>query len=95
MVGTKGATNMLSLLALLLGILIPLAILIIAFTWFTSKAGDSTPSGPWPFQPRKPLSAVEQILWFRLTEALPDHIVLAQVQLSRLLSAKKGHNFHQ
>jgi hypothetical protein len=79
----------------LLWLFIPLAILVVAIAWLKSKSTDATLSGQWPFQPRKPLSLVEQVLWFRLTEALPDHIVLAQVQLSRLLSVKKGHNFHQ
>jgi very-short-patch-repair endonuclease len=48
----------------------------------------------WPFYARKPLSEPEQILYFRLINALPDHIVLAQVQLSRLLGVKKGNNYH-
>lgn len=48
----------------------------------------------WPFYSKKPLSAPEQVLYFRLTKALPDHIILAQVQLSRLLGVKKGNN-HQ
>lgn len=48
----------------------------------------------WPFYPRKPLSQPEQILYFRLTNALPDHVVLAQVQLSRFLGVKKGNNYH-
>jgi very-short-patch-repair endonuclease len=46
----------------------------------------------WPFYARKPLSEPEQILYFRLIKALPEHIVLAQVQLSRLLGVKKGNN---
>jgi len=32
-------------------------------------------------------------LYFRLVQALPDHIVLAQVQLSRLLGVKKTNNY--
>lgn len=47
----------------------------------------------WPFYAKKPLSPPEQILYFRLVEALPDYIVLAQVQLSRFLGVKKGHNY--
>ena len=43
--------------------------------------------------PRKPLTNPEQILYFRLLHALPDHIILAQVQLSRFLGVKKGNNF--
>ncbi|MEW9900822.1 DUF2726 domain-containing protein [Chitinivorax sp. PXF-14] len=45
----------------------------------------------WPFYAKKVMSGPEQVLYFRLTEALPDHIVLAQVQLSRLLGVRKGH----
>ncbi|GEM_PF-1648936 len=48
--------------------------------------------GPWPFYARNPLSSVEQVLYFRLCKALPQHMVLAQVQLSRMLGVKKGHN---
>lgn len=48
----------------------------------------------WPFYAKKPLSQPEQILYFRLVQALPNHIILAQVQLSRLLEVKKGNN-HQ
>lgn len=47
----------------------------------------------WPFYAKKPLSPPEQVLYFRLVEALPDYIVLAQVQLSRFLGVKKGHNY--
>jgi len=47
----------------------------------------------WPFYAKKPLSQPEQVLYFRLVQALPDHIVLAQVQLSRLLGVKKGNNY--
>ena len=46
----------------------------------------------WPFYQRKPLSAPEQVLYFRLVKALPDHIILGQVQLSRLLGVRKGNN---
>ncbi|MDP1614479.1 MAG: DUF2726 domain-containing protein [Methylococcales bacterium] len=49
----------------------------------------------WPFYAKKPLSTPEQVLFFRLTEALPENIVLAQVQLSRLMGVKKGYNFHE
>jgi very-short-patch-repair endonuclease len=47
----------------------------------------------WPFYAKKLLSQPEQILYFRLVEALPNHLVLAQVQLSRLLGVKKGNNY--
>ncbi|WP_137936770.1 DUF2726 domain-containing protein [Chitinivorax sp. B] len=44
----------------------------------------------WPFIAQKPMSEPEQILYFRLTQAFPDHIVLAQVGLSRILGIRKG-----
>ena len=48
----------------------------------------------WPFYAKKPLSQPELVLYFRLVQALPEHIILAQVQLSRLVGVKKGNN-HQ
>lgn len=56
------------------------------------KGGDS---GPWPFYIKKPLSQPEQVLYHRLIRALPEHIVLAQVQVSRVLGVKKGSKFHE
>jgi hypothetical protein len=47
----------------------------------------------WPYYAKKPLSRPEQILYHRLTKALPDYVVLAQVQLSRVLGVEKGANF--
>jgi Protein of unknown function (DUF2726) len=56
----------------------------------------STPAtGPWPFYVKRPLSQPEQVLYHRLIRALPEHIVLAQVQVSRVLGVKKGSNFHE
>ncbi|MFZ4529766.1 MAG: DUF2726 domain-containing protein [Undibacterium curvum] len=46
----------------------------------------------WPYCLRRPLGAAEQILFHRLTAALPEHIVLSQVQMSRILGVKKGAN---
>jgi len=50
---------------------------------------------PWPFYARQPLSVPEQVLYHRLVKSLPDHIVLAQVQVSRVLGVKRGFNFHE
>jgi hypothetical protein len=57
------------------------------------QLGMLSDSREWPFQVRKPMSNAEQVLYFRLRKVLPDHIVLAQVQLSRILSVKKGNSF--
>ena len=35
------------------------------------------------------------MLYHRLVSCLPEHIVLAQVQVSRILGVKKGFNFHE
>jgi len=48
---------------------------------------------PWPYYARRLLTNPEQVLYHRLVKALPNHIVLAQVQLSRLLGVKKGVHF--
>jgi very-short-patch-repair endonuclease len=39
----------------------------------------------WPLKPKPVLSVPEQKLYWRLIEALPESVVLAQVQLSRML----------
>ena len=52
-------------------------------------------AGPWPFYVKKPLTQPEQVLYHRLIRALPEHIVLAQVQVSRILGVKKGANFNE
>ena len=46
----------------------------------------------WPFVQQRPLTRPEQVLYFRLVDALPDHVVLAQVQLSRFLRVRKGRS---
>ena len=51
--------------------------------------------GPWPFYAKRPLTTPEQVLYFRLVESLPQHIVLAQVQVSRVLGVKKGFKFNE
>jgi very-short-patch-repair endonuclease len=44
----------------------------------------------WEYYAKKPMTKPEQVLYFRLIDALPDHVILAQVQLSRFLGVKKG-----
>ncbi len=53
----------------------------------------SEENGIWPFYARKLMSSPEQALYYRLCKALPDHIVMSQVSLSRILGVKKGNNF--
>jgi very-short-patch-repair endonuclease len=81
----------------LLWIIVGLAILLVVLAVLKKRGiGSSAGHGePWPFYAKRPLSAPEQVLYQRLLRALPDHIVLAQVQVSRVLGVKKGFNFHQ
>lgn len=77
-------TTLLILLCFL--VLVTLGLALLRARGKSNSAGE-----PWPFVPRKPMSVPEQVLYFRLLEALPEHVVLAQVQLSRFLGVKRGH----
>jgi very-short-patch-repair endonuclease len=57
------------------------------------RRAEPDEDGPWPYYPRQPLSEPEQVLYHRMEKALPECMVLAQVQLSRLLGVTKGHSF--
>ena len=46
----------------------------------------------WPVQARAPLSRPEQSLYWRLCEAFPDHVVLAQVAIAQLLEVEDVPN---
>jgi very-short-patch-repair endonuclease len=76
----------------LLLVLVVVVIAVLAFLKAKSQGGSGG-NEIWPFYAKKPLSQPEQVLYFRLIEALPNHIILAQVQLSRFLGVKKGHNY--
>ena len=75
-------------------ILLALAITVLLYL---KKQGllEGKGSGPWPFYIKKPLTQPEQVLYHRLVKALPEHVVLAQVQVSRVLGVKKGFNFNE
>lgn len=50
---------------------------------------------PWPLEPTPTiLSEPEQVLYRRLVEALPEYLVLPQVQLARVLRFKRGQRDH-
>ena len=57
---------------------IAVAVALVAIRALKSRLGSGK-EGAWPYHARKPLSAPEQVLYFRLVKALPEHIVLAQV----------------
>jgi DNA polymerase/3'-5' exonuclease PolX len=77
-----------------MGMLVLLVVIVIVVAVLAAKKAKSNQveSGEWPFYQCKPLSAPEQVLYFRLVKALPEHIILGQVQLSRILKVKKGNN---
>jgi len=79
----------------LLIVLVLLAVLAIIFTKLKRLSSHGDGEVAWPFYAKKPLTQPEQVLYHRLVSALPDHIVLAQVQLSRILGVKQGNNFHE
>jgi very-short-patch-repair endonuclease len=78
---------------MLLMLLLIVAIALATVFLLAAKLQRREPSGEWPYYAKKPLSAVEQVLYFRLVRALPDKIILAQVGLSRLLGVKRGNNY--
>jgi len=51
--------------------------IIVAIAVLKAKSQAGSGGEIWPFYAKKPLSQPEQILYFRLIEALPEHIVLA------------------
>ena len=74
-----------------------LLVAVVALLFYLKKQGllEGKRTGSWPFYIKKPLTQPEQVLYHRLVKALPDHIVLAQVQVSRVLGVKKGSNFKE
>src|ERR1700722_17965221 len=69
--------------------------LIVAVTIIIGYRRSSAASAPWPFYLKRLLTQPEQVLYHRLVKALPSQIVLAQVQVSRVLGVKKGFRFHE
>lgn len=57
------------------------------------EASASIDSEAWPFYAKRLLTPPEQVLYHRLTQALPEQLIFAQVQLSRILGVKQGYDF--
>ena len=78
-------------------VVLVLLVLVIVTLLAAKKLGLLTGAGPsvWPFYVKKPLTQPEQVLFHRLVRALPEHMVLAQVQVSRVLGVKKGSKFNE
>lgn len=73
------------------GALVVIAILAAAFGKPRRRRAETALDRPWPLQAAPTLlSAPEQVLYRRLVEALPHHIVLCQVHLLQALQFKRG-----
>lgn len=79
-------------------ILIIVVLLVIALAFFVVAKRrqrdvdeiDSKETGLPTFSAKSPLTEIEQTLYHRLAEALPECLVLAQVQVSQIVGIKKG-----
>lgn len=74
----------------LLVALMVVALAVIAFVWFKRKRQEDGSGFVPTFYGRKPVTETEQVLFNRLVDALPECVVLAQVQLSQIVGIKKG-----
>lgn len=70
-------------------VLIVIAIAVAAAAVAAAKRSGSVIAEVWPLESRRLLSVVEQKLYWRLVKSLPEHAVLAQVQLSRFMAVKR------
>jgi hypothetical protein len=75
-------------------ILIFLVFLLVFFAAYIKSTHTSLPLDellkPKPYYSTSPLTKTETIFYHRLVEALPDHVVLAQVQLASFISVDKS-----
>ncbi len=77
----------------LLAAIVLIIIIAIILVFLKKRKPSGECNVAWPFYAKKPLTVPEQILYHRLVAALPQCIVLAQVQLSQVLGVNKGFNF--
>jgi very-short-patch-repair endonuclease len=72
---------------LMVGFLFAVILLAVVVSELLKPRSSST--GAWPMSSVPVLTQREQPLFWRLQKALPDHVVLAQVQLSRMMRVKR------
>lgn len=80
------------LMFVLAAFLVLVAFAVVSTVRRRAAEAEANDDEPWPFYSKPPLTQPEQVLYHRLVSALPDHIVLAQVQLSRVMGVKRGFN---
>jgi hypothetical protein len=73
--------------------LLGFAVVVAILAFRKANSQNTEDNEAWPYYPKKHLSLSEQVLYYRLIEALPEHKIHAQVQLTWLLGAKKTNNF--
>ena len=49
----------------------------------------------WPYYKKQLLTKPEQVLYFKIVEALPEYLIFAQVQLSQILGVEKGNSYSE
>ena len=78
-------------LGLYIGITVLVVAAVISLVLKKLAPQGSSLAKPWPLEPKpRILSERERALYQRLVQALPDHIVLAQVQLLQVLQFQRG-----
>ena len=80
-----------SLFLYLVGMAICSALLVL----LRALARERREGAEWPFSAKKPLSRVEQVLYYRLVQTLPELIVLAQVPMSSFLRVRRGRTWNE
>lgn len=78
---------------MILGVIVLSVLLIIGFLIVASKKPSiKAGTGPGSVCVKKPLTPVEQVLYFRLVKTLPDFVILAKVQYSRFVGVRGKHH---
>jgi hypothetical protein len=69
-------------------------LMVVALALIMSKRRSRPPDldGDWPYQSRNVLTTPEQVIYHRLVSALPECLVFAQVELSRVLKVTQRDN---
>ena len=78
----------------MLPLLLLAGVVIVAVLANVARRRRDEGDGYWPYYAKRVMTPPEQVLYQRLVRALPEYVVLAQVQVSRVLGVQKGHDFH-